>query len=62
MTEDERKEALRKSQTKYLKKLKTYIIRYRFDQDADVIERLNSVGNVTDYIRKLVRMDNEDRG
>lgn len=57
MTEDERKVALRKSQSKYLKKLKTYIIRYRIDQDADVIERLNGVENVTDYIRKLVRRD-----
>ncbi len=53
----DRREVLKRSQDKYRKKLKTYILRYRIDQDADVIERINMADNVTDYIRNLVRED-----
>lgn len=32
-------------------------IRFMAESDRDVIERLNSVPNKTDYLRKLIRAD-----
>ena len=34
-------------------------IRFMAESDKDVIERLNSVPNKTDYLRKLIRADIE---
>lgn len=59
MTDDERKEMLRKSQSNYRKKLRTYIVRCRIEQDADLIERLSSVDNISAYLRGLIRADIE---
>ena len=57
MTEEERRESLRKSQRKYQEGLRTYILRFRREKDADVIERLDSQANLTGYVRELVRGD-----
>lgn len=50
-------EAQRRAQRKYLTKCKTYILRFRQDNDADVVDKLARVPNVTGYIRGLVRRD-----
>lgn len=50
-------EAQRRAQKKYLAKCKTYILRFRQDSDADVVDKLARVPNVTGYIRGLVRRD-----
>lgn len=56
MTE-ERRDSVRKAQRKYQKKLKTYILRFRMEQDADVIARLEQVSSKTGYIRRLITQD-----
>ena len=52
-----RSEALKRAQDKYTNKIRTFAVRVHIERDADVIKRLESVENVTDYIRKLVRDD-----
>lgn len=54
---DSKRESVRKAQKKYQKKLKTYILRFRMEQDADVIERLEHVGSKTGYVRQLIESD-----
>lgn len=54
---DKNKESLRKAQRKYQKKLKTYILRFRMEQDADVIARLEQVSSKTGYVRRLITQD-----
>lgn len=61
MTEEQRKHSLRVSQAKYQRKLKSFLLRFRKKEDADVIVRLQSVENITDYIRGLVRTDIKDK-
>lgn len=56
MTESKR-ESVRKAQRKYQKKLKTYILRFRMEQDADVIARLEQVSSKTGYVRQLIESD-----
>lgn len=56
MTE-ERRDSVRKAQRKYQKKLKTYILRFRMEQDADVIARLEQVSSKTGYVRQLIESD-----
>ena len=53
----ERRESQREAQRRYQKKLKTYILRFRIDQDADVIARMEQVGSKTGYIRRLIARD-----
>ena len=57
MTEDEKREAVRESHRKYQQKLKTYILRFRVDKDADVIARMEQVSSKTGYIRRLIARD-----
>ena len=57
MTEDERREAIRNSQKKYQQKLRTYILRFRIDNDADVIARMEQVSSKTNYVRNLIKRD-----
>lgn len=52
-------EALAKAQKKYQEKTRTFYIRLNKETDADIIEKLESVQNKTDYIRELVRKDME---
>ena len=54
---DSKRESVRKAQRKYQKKLKTYILRFRMEQDADVIARMEQVGSKTEFIRELIRRD-----
>jgi hypothetical protein len=54
---DSKRESVRKAQRKYQKKLKTYILRFRMEQDADVIAQLEHVGSKTGFIRELIRRD-----
>lgn len=42
---------------RYQAKTVMYALRFRIDSDADVIKRMRSVENKTDYIRRLVRSD-----
>ena len=53
----ERRESQREAQRRYQKKLKTYILRFRIDQDADVIARMEEVSSKTEFIRELIRRD-----
>jgi hypothetical protein len=55
--DDKTKESLRRSQRKYQDKCKTYVMRFRRDKDGDVIGKLESVPNKTDYVRQLVQND-----
>lgn len=57
MTDDQRREAVRESQRKYQQKLKTYILRFRVDKDADIIARMEQVSSKTGYIRRLIARD-----
>ena len=58
LTEQERKERQAASRKKYdSTKTKQYVMRLRLGADADVIERLDSVPQKTEYIRSLVRRD-----
>lgn len=50
-------EAQRQAKARYDQKTVQYIFRLRLDKDADVIQRLGSVPNKTEYLRKLVRED-----
>ena len=54
---ERRRDSQREAQKRYQKKLKTYILRFRIDQDADVIARMEQVGSKTGYIRRLIARD-----
>lgn len=57
MQSDSKRESVRRAQKKYFGKCRTYIIRLRQDNDADVIERIDSMPSKIGYIRDLVRAD-----
>jgi len=57
LTEQERRQRQKLAKAKYDRKTVQYIFRLRFDKDADVIQRLRSLPNKTEYLRKLVRED-----
>lgn len=50
-------EAQRRAKQRYDAKTVQYVFRLRMDGDSDVIGKLKSVPNKTDYLRKLVRQD-----
>lgn len=50
-------EAQRRAKQRYDAKTVQYVFRLRMDGDSDVIDRLKSVSNKTDYLRRLVRQD-----
>lgn len=54
-------EAQKKAMLRYNRKTKSYLLRLRLREDADVINRIESVGNKCDYLRALVRKDIERR-
>ena len=39
------------------KKTKTYLLRFVYTTDADIISRLDTVGNKQGYIKRLIRAD-----
>lgn len=61
LTKEQRLANQRASIARYNKKTKQYPVRFRFDVDADVIERLESVGNKVGYLRELIRRDIRER-
>lgn len=50
-------EAQKKAMMRYNRKTKSYLLRLRLREDADVINRIESVSNKCDYLRALVRKD-----
>ena len=50
-------EAQRRAKQRYDAKTVQYVFRLRMDGDSDVIDRLKSVPNKTEFLRKLVRQD-----
>lgn len=52
-----RSEALKRAQDKYTAKIRTFAVRLNTEKDAEIVAKLESVDNVTDYIRQLVARD-----
>lgn len=50
-------EAQKRALKRYEQKMEQFVIKFRKDADADVIERLKAVENRTGYIRRLVLKD-----
>ena len=50
-------EAQKRALKRYEQKMEQFVIKFRKDTDADVIERLKAVENRTGYIRRLVLKD-----
>jgi hypothetical protein len=50
-------DAQKRAKARYDKTTKSYVLRFRRGADADIIERLESVPQKTEYIRSLVRRD-----
>ena len=50
-------EAQKAAKRRYDLKTQQYVFRLRLDGDADIIARLNSIQNKTEYLRRLVRED-----
>lgn len=50
-------DAQKRAKARYDKTTQQLVMRLRVDADADVISKLESVGNKTAYIRKLIRRD-----
>ena len=60
---ENKKEKKKKKETKseyYARTTKAFKLQFRKKDDADVIEKLNSVPAKTDYVRKLIRKDIEE--
>jgi hypothetical protein len=53
-------EAQKRAKRRYDKKTKELVLRFRLNQDGDVIQRLDEVPNKTEYVRSLVRQDIKD--
>lgn len=53
-------EAQKQAKAKYDRKTKELVLRFRLNQDRDVIQRLDEVPNKTEYVRSLVRQDIKD--
>ncbi len=50
-------EAQKRAKAKYDRKTKELVLRFRLNQDRDVIQRLDEVPNKTEFIRELIRCD-----
>lgn len=55
-------EAGKRAMRRYARKTVQVIFRLRKDADADIIARLSSVPNKTEYIRELILKDVEEHG
>lgn len=42
----------------YKTRYRTFVIRLSYDKDRDLVEQLEKVDNVTDYIRSLLKKEN----
>lgn len=56
-----RSESLKRAQRAYKRKLRRFDLFLRIDSEADVIAFLKSKGNVSAYLKKLIREDMEGR-
>lgn len=57
-----RSEALKQAQERYTaKRIKTVGLRFNIENDADVLSKLATVDNMTDYVRRLIRKDMEGK-
>lgn len=50
-------EAQKRAKAKYDKSTRQTVFRWRLKADADIIERLDSVAEKTEYVRGLIRRD-----
>lgn len=50
-------DALKKAQAKYEQKNKRYVVKCLLVEDADIISKLETVDNKTNYIKELIRAD-----
>lgn len=58
LTQEERLRRQKESRRKYDSlRTKQYIMRLRIEADADIIKKLDSLPNKTEYIRTLIRGD-----
>lgn len=57
LTEAERKQRHKIAKAKYDKKTVQYVFRFRLGADADIVDKLASVPNKTDYLRQIIRED-----
>ena len=58
LTQEERLRRQKESRRKYDSlRTKQYIMRLRVEADADIIKKLDSLQNKTEYIRMLIRGD-----
>lgn len=55
-------DAQKRAKAKYDMKTVQYVFRLRLDGDADVIARLRSIPNKTEYLRRLIRADMKKEG
>lgn len=57
LTEEERRQNQKLSKKRYDAKTVQHVFRFRLGADADIIERLRSVPEKTNYLRRLIRED-----
>ena len=50
-------EAQKRAKKRYDMKTRELVLRFRLNQDGDVIQRLDEVSNKTEFIRELIRRD-----
>lgn len=50
-------ESQKRAKRRYDLKTRELVLRFRLNQDMDVIQRLDEVPNKTEYVRSLVRQD-----
>lgn len=50
-------ESQKRAKKRYDKKTKELVLRFRLNQDGDVIQRLDEVPNKTEFIRELIKRD-----
>ncbi len=53
-------DAQKRAKARYDKTTKALVLRLRRGADADIIERLESVPQKTEYLRRLIRQDIQD--
>ena len=53
-------DAQKRAKARYDKTTKAIVLRLRRGADADIIERLESVPQKTEYLRRLIRQDIQD--
>jgi hypothetical protein len=53
-------DAQKRAKARYDKTTKAIVLRLRRGADADIIERLESVPQKTEYLRRLIRHDIQD--